>query len=78
MWKSLLGELAESGELARLMARGEYRIHASWDQTIGLTCFQCRRSLCRDHLVQPRTGFSDVPQASDYVCPYCHDRMNLC
>ena len=75
MWKSFLGELRDSGELDRKREMGEIRIYASWEETLGLTCAGCRRSLCVAHMGQPRTTEA-VPQASDYVCPYCSGRLD--
>ncbi|AXK33871.1 hypothetical protein DVA86_15580 [Streptomyces armeniacus] len=74
-WRSYLGELTDSGELAALRTRGECRVYASWDRTLGLTCRGCRRSRCRAHWGEPRTAAA-VPGADDYVCPHCGDRLD--
>lgn len=74
-WRSHLGELADTGELDRLRTRGECRVYASWDETLGLTCRGCRHSLCVAHLGEPRTT-ANVPQANDYACPRCDDVLD--
>jgi hypothetical protein len=75
-WKSLLGELKDSGDLERYAAQGECRIYASWDQVVGLTCPSCARSRCMRHAGPPTTT-AEVPQADDYRCLNCHTHMDL-
>ncbi|MCT2582909.1 hypothetical protein [Actinophytocola gossypii] len=70
-WLSMLGQLADTGKLADYRSRGEVRIYASWEETIGLTCTSCRRSRCLDHTPPPTTS-SGVPQATDHPCPTCN------
>ncbi|HEX2132306.1 MAG TPA: hypothetical protein VHH15_12170 [Actinophytocola sp.] len=74
-WKSMLGELADTGRLADYRARGEVRIYASWEETIGLTCTSCRRSFCLAHTPRPR-NVSGVPQGADHPCPSCGNPLD--
>lgn len=74
-WRSVLGQLIDAGELAKLAARGECRVYASWEETIGLTCRECGRSLCMAHVGEPAST-GDVPQPRDYRCPFCGGRMD--
>jgi len=75
-WISYFGELMDSGRLDKLAARAECQVYASWEQTLGLTCAGCGRSLCREHLgPEPRTG--DAPQPWDYKCQHCFSPMDV-
>lgn len=66
MWKSMWGQLADTGELQR--RADEIVISpASEDQILGLTCRTCDQSWCMKH-VDAKTG-TDGQQRSH--CPRC-------
>ncbi|MBO0875448.1 MAG: hypothetical protein J2P19_18870 [Pseudonocardia sp.] len=74
-WKSVLGSYLDAGKLAKLKPGRDYKVYASWPETIGLTCRKCRRSLCMTHVGKPEpTG--EAPQPRDYLCPFCGGRMH--
>jgi hypothetical protein len=68
-WRSVYGELMDARELNKLTAQGDVSVTTSREQTIGLTCTGCRRSLCLEHLGQP------LPTGSlaegNVRCPSC-------
>lgn len=74
MWRSHLGTLIDSGEYAEHKARGDYKIYASWEETIGLTCRGCGQSRCLEHLIKPQT--TGVPQVYEYTCPSCGEPLS--
>lgn len=77
-WKSFVGGLMDSGELAAYQARGDCEIFANWPDTLGLTCRNCRQSWCVDHLGQPATTTESVPRFSDYACTLCGEPLATC
>lgn len=73
-WTSVLGSYLDGSPLAKLKVGRDYRVYASWPETIGLTCSKCRRSLCMAHVGKPEPA-GPVPQAHEYQCPFCGGRM---
>ncbi|MBO0828763.1 MAG: hypothetical protein J2P24_13385 [Streptosporangiales bacterium] len=75
-WISVLGSYLDGSPLAKLKVGRDYRVYASWPETIGLTCRRCHRSLCMEHVGKPeQTG--PVPQAHEYSCPFCSNPMDM-
>ena len=72
-WKSVYGELIDSGELNKITAQGDVTVSASREQTLGLTCAGCGRSLCLEHLGRPLPAGSLTEGNSP--CPSCGKRL---